>query len=76
MAEQPRPRRRRKPRPLVWYDTEFGPFPDCVECADRLLSPMFVEAVFSVSMEQARSDPAGLARRTIDHFHSNGHQGM
>lgn len=59
--------------PLRWYDTKWGPWPDCAECVEQMLQPMFVEAVYSCAIESG-SDPAGLARRVIDHHHANRHR--
>lgn len=60
-------------KPLEWYDTGDGWVPDCDPCLGRLCSPMFMEAVYSVSIEHP-GDPAGLAKRTIDAYHANGHR--
>lgn len=63
------PRRR---RPLRWYDTDDGPTPDCPQCLALLWSPMFSEAVHSVSIERPGS-PADLAKQAIDSYHAAGH---
>ncbi len=61
-------------RPPDWYDDRDGaPVPDCVKCGDLLQSPMFVASVYSVSIETV-GDPHGLAKRTIEHYHTTGHK--
>jgi hypothetical protein len=61
-----------KRKRLAWYDTELGPTPDCGPCLDTFLSPLFAEAVYSVSIEHP-GNPADLARRTIEHYHERKH---
>jgi hypothetical protein len=61
-----------KRKPLAWYESELGPTPDCGTCMTRMFSPLFTEAVYSVSIEHAGS-PADLARRTIEHYHEARH---
>lgn len=65
----PRTRRRRR---LAWYDTDMGSVPDCPDCQKLLFSPMFVEAVYSVSIETP-GDPVDLARSTVTAYHDNDH---
>lgn len=60
-------------KPLVWYQSDLGPVPDCVVCMDRLTTPGFVEAVYSVAIEHP-GDPLDLARRVIDRYHANRHK--
>jgi hypothetical protein len=75
MAEVARKRQRLSRRkPLEWYDDgRGGRYPGCTDCFERLVAPMFVEAVYSVSIEHP-GDPADLAKRVIDRYHANGHR--
>jgi hypothetical protein len=64
-----------KRKPLQWYSATDGSdreFPGCMTCAELLFSPMFMEAVYSVSIETPGS-PDELARRTINVFHARRH---
>lgn len=66
-------RRRTRRKPLEWIDFHDGTIlPDCVTCAGKLASPMFIEAVYSVGIEHP-GDPAALGRRTLDRWHLDGH---
>lgn len=71
-----------KRKPLEWYSATAegvgidGKLPGCVKCCDMLLSPGFVEAVYSVSIEHSDSSPADLARRTIDNYHAGRHESV
>jgi hypothetical protein len=58
---------------LSWYDTELGPMPDCPSCFDLLMSPMFIESVYSVSIEHP-GDPVDLAKRAVGSYHDNRHR--
>lgn len=67
-----------KRKPLAWFSASAnigvdGQLPDCTTCCDFLLRPLFVEAVYSCAIENG-GDPAGMARRTINHFHANRHR--
>lgn len=66
-----------KRKPLEWYHATAnigvdGKLPACTTCCDLLLSPGFVEAVYSVSIEHP-GDPADLATRTINQYHERRH---
>ncbi len=62
-----------KRKPLEWLDTEWGDLPDCDECAQLMFSPLFVEAVHSIGIENG-GDAGERARRTIDHYHLSRHK--
>ena len=57
---------------LKWFKTEHGLAPQCTECADLMTSPMWQEAVHSVSLETGEN-PERMNRRAINTYHANGH---
>jgi len=61
-------------RPLKWMavDGEDTEMPDCVSCTLLWTDPMFVEAVYSVGIEQA-GDPFESGKKVIESFHERGH---
>lgn len=58
---------------LVWSSTKYGPFPVCVPCSQLMHDPLFVEAVYSVSIDKTGS-PDKLMRAAINAYHEQGHK--
>lgn len=66
-----------KRKPLGWIDTGHGAtmLPDCDECANLMRNPLFVEAVYSTSIESG-GNPTDMARGALALWHADKHQGM
>lgn len=59
-------------RPLAWLDLDGRAVPACETCAGLMLSPLFVEAVYSTAIERP-GDPQTMARGAVEEYHRRGH---
>lgn len=60
---------------MKWVKDPDGnpPTPACVDCCQLMLNPLFVDAVYSVSIDKFGS-PTRLMRAAIETYHEQGHK--